>query len=81
MKMKNKEEKEDNKFHILYNGIYLNQEEINILNTYGFDYKKYQNPNELMFDIEKYLMDEYIEQLDNVLLSLQEFNYYHNTNK
>lgn len=71
----------DNNFHILYNGIYLNNKEISTLNKHGFDYKKYKNIKELMFDVEEYLIDNYDEELDIVLESISTFNYYHNTNK
>lgn len=82
-KVKNIRVKEDldNNFHTLYNGIYLSKNEIKVLNINGFDYKNYKNINELMFDIEEYLIDNYNEDLDVVLESIATFNYYHNTNK
>ena len=72
---------EDKSFHKLHNGIYLNEIEIDVLDKNGFNYKKYKDIKELMFDIEEYLIDNYDEELDRVLESIATFNYYHNTNK
>lgn len=65
------------------NGIYLSDEQIEILNRYDFDYRKYNSINSLLFDIEDYLNDSYsdLDDLEYVSKSISEFNYYHNTNK
>lgn len=63
------------------NDIYLSDIQINILKQYGFNYEKYSSVKSLIFDIEEYLNENYDEELDNVVSSLSEFNYYHNTNK
>lgn len=63
------------------NGIYLSEPQIEILKQYGFSYQKYPNAKSLIFDIEEYLNENYEEDLENVVESLSEFNYYHNTNK
>lgn len=65
------------------NGIYLSDEEIEILNRYDIDYKKYNSVNFLLFDIENYINDSYVdlEDLEWVSKNISEFNYYHNTNK
>lgn len=63
------------------NGIYLSDPQIEILKQYGFSYQKYPNAKSLIFDIEEYLNENYEEDLENVVESLSEFNYYHNTNK
>lgn len=66
------------------NNIYLNNQEITILKQYDFDPYKYQDINKLIFDIEDYIVNnsEYeLEDLEDVLNNLQEFNYYKNTNK
>lgn len=69
------------KYH--FNDIYLNEKEIDILNKYHFDYKKYNKVSELIFDIEEYLNNSTIleDDLEWVSKNLAEFNYYHNTNK
>ena len=49
---------------------------------YKVDYfYKYSDIKELMFDLEEYLNDEMQDDLEQVLLSLAEFNYYNNTTK
>ena len=57
------------------NGIYLSDEQINILEKY--------NINELIFYIEDYLNNSYmeLEDLESVSEALSNFNYYNNTNK
>lgn len=66
------------------NGIYLTEDQQTILKQYGFDYEKYPNIKNLIFDLEEYLNENYdqdIEELESVANSLSEFNYYNNTNK
>lgn len=68
--------------HKSYNGILLTDSEISILKQYGFDINNYNNVGSLIFDLENYLNEEDdIEELEQVLESISEFNYYHNTNK
>lgn len=63
------------------NGIYLSDFQIETLKQYGFSYEKYPNVKSLIFDIEEYLNENYEEDLESIVSSLSEFNYYHNTNK
>lgn len=65
------------------NGIFLKDEEENILKKYHIDYQNCKDIKELIFKIEDYLNDSYeeINDLENLSSRLQEFNYYHNTNK
>ena len=67
--------------HKNYNGIYLTDSEVNILKSNGFDINKYSNIKELMFDLEEELEESDNDELDMILSSIAEFNYYHNTNK
>ena len=67
--------------HKSYNGIFLTYEEFSVLKLYGFYINKYSDIKELMFDLEEYLNDEMQDDLEQVLLSLAEFNYYNNTTK
>ena len=67
--------------HKNYNGIYLTDSEVNILKSNGFDVNKYSNVKELMFDLEEALEENENDELDMILSSIAEFNYYHNTNK
>lgn len=72
----------NNDMHTIYHGIYLNNKQIDILKSNGFDYKKYNNIKELIFDIDEYLYnDPDNTELEDVLYELSEFDYYHNTNK
>lgn len=72
-------------FHNDYgNGIFLTEQQLLILERYGFNPKNYSDVKSLIFDIEDYLnqsTDIDSEDLDYVATSLSEFDYYHNTNK
>ena len=68
----------------LDNGLLLSDAHIEILERYGFDYRKYGSINELIFDIEEFLNEEGDSDcgdLDWVSADLSERNYYQNTNK
>ncbi len=64
------------------NGIYLSDNQINVLKRYNIDYKKYNSIKALIFEIENILNEETdLEDLETVSESLAEINYYNNTNK
>ena len=66
------------------NGIYLSKEEQHILEKYQFPYQNYSHLKSLIFDIEDYINENYqedLEDLEQVLDSLAEFDYYQNTNQ
>ncbi|HIU40741.1 MAG TPA: hypothetical protein IAB68_05525 [Candidatus Aphodocola excrementigallinarum] len=64
------------------NGIYLSDNQINVLKRYNIDYKKYNSIKSLIFEIENILNEETdLEDLEAVSESLAEINYYNNTNK
>lgn len=64
------------------NGIYLSDNDIEVLKRYDIDYSKYSSLNNLIFDIEEILNYEIdIDDLDEVSRKLSELNYYNNTNK
>ena len=73
----------DNFIHDVGNGIYLSNNQIEILKRNKIDYKKYSNLSSLIFDIENQINDDYEvdAELDNLLSSLSEINYYKNTKK
>ena len=79
------EEDLHNNFHNKYGiNIYLTDKEKEVLDRYGFDVNNYVDINSLIFDVSDYIdnsLDTEIDDLENVVDSLQEFNYYHNTNK
>ena len=55
--------------------------QIDILKRNGFDYLKYTNIKEMLFDIEEYLYDEYDDELDLVSSQIYEYIYYKDMNK
>lgn len=63
------------------NGIYLSDNDVDILNRYNIDYKKYASLSNLIFDIEEILNEEVFDDLEEISKKLSEFNYYNNTNK
>ncbi len=63
------------------NGILLSDYQVNVLKKNGFDYKKYNSMQELLFEIEEYLNDEYDNELDLVSNQIAEVIYYRDTKK
>lgn len=64
------------------NGIYLSDNQIEVLKRYDIDYKKYISLNSLIFEIEEVLNEEVdASDLEEVSSRLSELNYYNNTNK
>ena len=64
------------------NGIYLSDNQIEVLKRYDIDYKKYISLNSLIFEIEEILNEEVdASYLEEVSSRLSELNYYNNTNK
>lgn len=64
------------------NGIYLSDNQIEVLKRYDIDYSKYSSLSSLIFEIEEILNNETdIEDLEEISQRLSELNYYNNTNK
>lgn len=64
------------------NGIYLSDNQIEVLKRYNIDYNKYVSLSSLIFEIEEILNEETdIEDLEEVSQKLAEINYYNYTNK
>lgn len=64
------------------NGIYLSDNQIEVLKRYDIDYKKHISLNSLIFEIEEILNEEVdASDLEEVSSRLSELNYYNNTNK
>lgn len=64
------------------NGIYLSDNQIEVLKKYDIDYKKYISLNSLIFEVEEILNEEVdASDLEEVSSRLSELNYYNNTNK
>ena len=73
---------ENTKLNKIKNNIYLSNEQIDILNRNGIEYKKFNSMSELIFEIEDLLNNGYdSEELEDLSVKLQEINYYNNTNK
>lgn len=73
---------QNDNMHKNYNGLYLNEEQVQILTKYGFDYHNYSSMNSLLFDIEEFLSNETdCDDLDMVSQEIAEFSYYHDTKK
>ena len=72
-------------FHNKYgNDIYLTDKEKEVLERYDFNINNYSSVKSLIFDISEYLddnMDLELDDLEDVVTSLTEYNYYHNTDK
>lgn len=63
------------------NNMLLSDYQINVLKQNGFDYLKYSNIHDLLFDIEELLNDNYNEELDLVSSQISEYIYYNETKK
>lgn len=64
------------------NGIYLSDDQIDVLKRYNIDYNNYCSLQSLIFGIEEVLNEEIVaEDLEEVSQKLAELNYYNNTNK
>ena len=64
----------------------INEEDINTLKKYDINVDEYKTINELLYKIEDIitnedLLEEEIDELDYISSTLQERNYYQNTNK
>lgn len=59
--------------------VYLKKYQKDILDLYHIPYNSCGSISEILYLIDE--VDDGEEELDNVARELQEFNYYHNTNK
>lgn len=67
--------------HDVGNGIYLTEEQKNILEEYQIPYLNCCNTTELIYYIEDILGSIESEELELLLDELSEFKYYHDTKK
>ena len=64
------------------NDIFLSEYQIEVLLKYGIDPNKMASMSEILYMIDEILDDDPdADDLDNIANEIQEFNYYHNTNK
>ena len=71
----------ESKSHLL-----INEDDVVTLEKYGIDVNNYKNINELTYQINEILSNEDLskdeeEELDYILTTLEERNYYQNINK
>lgn len=59
----------------------LNNHEISILDRYNINYKNCSDMKELMFILEEYLNDIESDEIEDILMSISERDYYKNSNK
>ena len=62
-------------------GLLLSDYQISILDMCDINYKNHSNLSSLLFEIEEYLNNEEIDELEEVSRQLAEIHYYSETNK
>lgn len=72
---------DNNKLQKINDNLYLTNNQIEVLKRYNIDYEVSNSLRDLMIKIESILDYEDIEELENLLITLTERNYYENTNK
>ena len=72
---------DNNKLIKINNNLYLTNNQINLLKRYNIDYETSNSIRDLMIKIEDIIEYDDNEELENLLDSLSERNYYENTNK
>ena len=64
------------------NDIFLSDYQVEVLLKYGIDPNKTASMSEILYLIDEILEDDSdADDLENIGAEIQEFNYYHNTNK
>lgn len=63
------------------NGIYLSEEQVEILNKYNINYGECTNIMQLINIIDEIIEEEQIPELESIAEELMEFKYYHFMNK
>lgn len=63
------------------NGILLSKYEIELLLKYDIDYRNYSNIESLLKEIDDILENDYIEELDDIVIKLEEQHYYKDIKK
>ncbi len=71
----------NNKLQKINENLYLTNNQIEILKKYNINYEVSNSLRDLMIKIEEILDYEDIEELENLLATLTERNYYENTKK
>lgn len=75
----NFKDKEKKMHKIRENGLYLSDEQIEILEKYDIYYQSCSSLMQLIYLIDEKMEEEDIPELDEIATFLEEHNYYHNT--
>lgn len=63
------------------NGILLSKYEIELLLKYNIDYRNYSEIESLLKEIDDILENDYIEELEDIVIKLEEQHYYKDIKK
>ena len=63
------------------NGILLSKYEIELLLKYDIDYRNYSDIESLLKEIDNILENDYIEELEDIVIKLEEQHYYKDIKK
>lgn len=63
------------------NGILLSKYEIELLLKYDIDYRNYSDIESLLKEIDDILENDYIEELEDIVIKLEEQHYYEDIKK
>ena len=63
------------------NGILLSKYEIELLLKYDIDYRNYSDIESLLKEIDDMLENDYIEELEDIVIKLEEQHYYKDIKK
>lgn len=63
------------------NGILLSKYEIELLLKYNIDYRNYSDIESLLKEIDDTLENDYIEELEDIVIKLEEQHYYKDIKK
>ena len=63
------------------NGILLSKYEIELLLKYDIDYRNYSDIESLLKEIDDILENDYIEELEDIVIKLEEQHYYKDLKK
>lgn len=77
----NFKDKEKKMHKIRENGLYLSDEQIEILEKYDIYYQNCSSLMQLIYLIDEKMEEEEIPELDEIAIFLEEHNYYNNTRK
>lgn len=72
---------ENNKYQKINDNIYLTNYQTKVLDDFHIPYKDCQSARDILFLLEDTYDDEEFEELEEVARQIEEYSYYHETNK